>query len=300
MGASFIKLSVVASLLLLLSPAAHAAEPHAYDVPDSEVLSIHSEKTGADYAVYVSHPDAAPEKGKSFPVVYMLDADYSFAIVQSIVRHFIERNNLPPMVLVGIATPGGIKDRNLYKLARTRDFTPTFVASGGYGPEFQKGSGGAPKFADFIASELAPLIEDRYYGASDDRTIVGHSYGGLFAAYALVTRPEIFQRFIIVSPSLWYDDRLIFRLKARDAQAKAPARVFLSVGAIEQQQMSDDITALKAALDERKDASLTVDIKIFEDETHNSVFPAAVTRGLLKVFDAFPALAPPPSPQTPN
>lgn len=82
-----------------------------------------------------------------------------------------------------------------------------------------------------------------------------------------------------------------FRLEAEQAKRgeAPPAHVFLSAGAIEQRQMSDDITALKAALDARKDSSLKVDIKIFEDETHNSVLPAAVTRGLLKVFDAFPA-----------
>lgn len=272
-----------------------------YSPPHAEVIPLHSENTGADYLLYISRPDASPEAGKTYTAIYMLDPDYSFAIVQSIVRHFVERNNLPPMVIVGIATAGGVDDRGAYKRGRTRDYTPTFVASGGYGAEFQKVSGGAPKFAAFIADEVAPLIEERYGASSEDRTIIGHSYGGLFAAYMLTTKPDVFQRYVIVSPSLWYDDRLIFRLEAEQAKRGEafPAHVFLSVGAIEQQQMSDDITALKAALDARKDASLEVDIKIFEDETHNSVFPAAVTRGLLKVFDAFPALAPPPAPVEP-
>ena len=63
---------------------------------------------------------------KSYPVVYMLDADYSFAIVRNVVQHFVERDDLPPMILVAIAYPGAATNRETYKKNRTRDYTPVY------------------------------------------------------------------------------------------------------------------------------------------------------------------------------
>jgi len=198
------------------------------------------------------------------------------------------------MILVAVAYPGADHDHPLYQRSRTRDYTPTFSPDGGYGPEFQKYSGGGPKFAEFFKSELIPLIETRFPADKTDRTIIGHSYGGLFGAYVLLTKPELFSRYILVSSSLWYDDQLVLRLE--EAQAKSGARlnvhVFLAAGALETTPMSADATTLQQRLTARNDPGLKAEVLIYPDETHNSIFPGAVSRGLLKVFDAFPARAP--------
>jgi hypothetical protein len=274
-----------------------------FEVPDSQVLKLHSRVTGADYQLFIATPRDYRTTGKTYPVIYMLDADYSFALVHNVVQHFVERDNLPPMILVAVAYPGAAKDHALYRRSRTRDYTPTFVPDGGYGPEFQKYSGGGGKFAEFFASELIPFIEKRFPAAAHhDRTIIGHSYGGLFGAYALLTRPELFQRYILVSSSLWYDDQVALRLE--EAQAKSGvhlnAHVFLAAGALEDPVMAGDATTLQQRLLARHDKGLRVDSQIYESETHNSVFPGAVTRGLLKVFDAFPARSPTRAPPPRN
>jgi predicted alpha/beta superfamily hydrolase len=264
-----------------------AAHARPYTIPNTEVRDIHSKLTGADYELFIATPADYRKSGKSYPVVYLLDADYSFALVRNVVQHFVEREDLPPMILVAIAYPGAATNRETYKMNRTRDYTPVFAPDGGYGAEYQKVSGGGAKFRAFIAAELAPYIENRFPAQPGDRTLIGHSYGGLFATYVLLTEPSLFKRYIIVSPSLWYSKRIAFAMEEEAAQSgiRPDARVFFAVGALENSIMADDLTELVKKLRGRNNPLLRTDMQIYGGERHNSVFPGAVTRGLLTVFD---------------
>jgi hypothetical protein len=285
----FLKIAC-ALLLMMLTVESAAAKP--YTVPNTEVIALRSKKTGANYQLFVALPPDYRTSKKTYPVVYMLDADYSFALVRNIVQHFVEREDLPPMILVAIAYPGAASDRAVYRMNRTRDYTPAYAPDGGYGAEYQKVSGGGPKFRAFIATELIPLIERRYRADISDRTIVGHSYGGLFGTYVLFTQPGLFKRYILISPSLWYSNRIALTMEEAAAAAgmRPDARVFFAVGSQENQPainraMVDDLSELVAKLKSRNNPRLVVRYRIYEGETHNSVFPGAVTRGLLTVFD---------------
>lgn len=288
---------IAVALAWLAACAVAQAEP--YVVPNSQVLELRSKQTGADYEIFVALPSDYARSRRSYPVVYMLDADYSFALVRNVVQHFVEREDLPPMILVAIAYPGAATDREIYKKNRTRDYTPVHAPRGGYGTEYQKVSGGGPKFRSFIASELVPLI-DRRFRTSNDRTIIGHSYGGLFATYVLLTEPALFKRYVVVSPSIWYANRIALTMEqtAADSGIRPDARVFFAVGALESSVMSDDLTELYRRLRSRNNARLDMTLRMFEGERHNSVFPAAVTRGLLTVFDRQGREPPPIDPET--
>ena len=274
-----------------------AARARPFTIPNTEVERIHSKLTGADYELFIATPADYRKSGKNYPVVYMLDADYSFALVRNIVQHFVERDDLPPMILVAIANPGAATDRETYKMNRTRDYTPVYAPEGGYGAEYQKVSGGAEKFRAFIAKELIPRIERRFPTAPGDRTLIGHSYGGLFATYVLLTEPALFKCYIVVSPSLWYSKRIAFTMEEGAARGgiHPDARAFFAVGALENSIMADDLLELAKKLRGRNHPHLQLSTKIFEGERHNSVFPGAVTRGLLTVFDrpATPVPTPP-------
>jgi predicted alpha/beta superfamily hydrolase len=279
-------IAYLAALFLTHAPGIAWSRPFA--IPDTQVLPMHSTLTNADYELFVATPPDYGKSGRAYPVVYMLDADYAFALVRNVVRHFVERDDLPPMILVAIAYPGAASGREIYRMNRTRDYTPVYAPDGGYGAEYQKVSGGAEKFRAFIAKELAPYIERNYRADPADRTIIGHSYGGLFATYVLLTEPALFKRYIIVSPSLWYSNRVAFTMEEQ-AAASGPrpnARVFLSVGELENSGMPGDLTALFNKLKSRGNPRLDLTLRVFEGESHSSVFPAAVTRGLLTIFDA--------------
>ncbi len=281
--------AVLATLLAIALCLSYVTQSQAkpYAIPDTKVVRLHSKQTGARYELFIATPPGYRKTGRTYPVIYMLDADYSFALVRNIVQHFVEREDMPPVILVAIAYPGAASSRETYRMNRTRDYTPVFAPDGGYGAEYQKVSGGAPKFRAFLARELIPFIESRFPVTPDDSTLIGHSYGGLFATYILLTEPSLFQRYIAVSPSLWYANRTALTMEEAAARSgiRPRARVFYAVGANENQIMEDDLAELVKNLRSRGIPGLQVTMRVYEGETHNSVFPGAVTRGLLTVFD---------------
>ncbi|MGH7595092.1 MAG: alpha/beta hydrolase [bacterium] len=262
------------------------ATPPKVTLENTELKLLHSKKINLGYKLYISLPIGYKESPKAYPVIYLLDADYSFAIAKNIADHLSERNHLAELILVGIAYDGPAE----YRLNRTRDYTPTRSMIGGYGPEYQKFSGGGEKFKAFIRDELLPFIEANYR-TTGERTLVGHSYGGLFGCWVAFTTPELFSNYILVSPSLWYDNWLMFRLEENFAFSRKdkelPAKVFLSVGSSEinsQWNMVEDLEKFYRQVAARDYSRLAIQMMIFDGETHNSVFPAALTRGLRFIY----------------
>lgn len=256
-------------------------------LPNTEQRTFESSSNGIDYKLYVALPAGYDTSQVSYPVVYLLDADYSFAISRNIVEHLADRGDLPHAISVGIAYAGPRR----YRLNRTRDYTPTRVATGGYGPQYQAASGGGPPFRRFIREELIPFIEGEYR-ASDTRVLVGHSYGGLFGAWMLLNERDLFDGYVIVSPSLWYDDKYLFDLERRHAELgkDLPARVYLTVGSRERNGAHDmvgDLSRFAQSLEERGYPGLRLRWDIGEDETHNSIFPGALSDGLRFVLGGY-------------
>jgi uncharacterized protein len=131
-----------------------------------------------------------------YPVIYLLDgsANEDFIHIVGLVQfnNFEWINQIPKSIVVGIAS-----------VDRERDFTfPT--TSKEQKIRFPT-SGHSDKFISFIEKELQPFIELKYR-ANNDKTIIGQSLGGLFAAEVLLKRPALFDKYIIVSPSLWWDN----------------------------------------------------------------------------------------------
>ncbi|TAE90567.1 MAG: alpha/beta hydrolase, partial [Bacteroidetes bacterium] len=131
-----------------------------------------------------------------YPVIYLLDgsADEDFIHIVGLVQFnsFEWINQVPKSIVVGIAT-----------VDRRRDFTfPTTVQA-------QKKNfpttGHSDKFISFIEKDLQPYIETKYR-TNVDKTIIGQSLGGLLATEVLLKKPTLFNKYIIVSPSLWWDN----------------------------------------------------------------------------------------------
>ena len=272
-----------------VSPARPAPQPLTVD--RAEVHALTSKINGVAYELRVSVPHGYGEPGRRFPVVYALDAHYSFLIARNITDHLAERDHLPEVVVVGIGYQGQEEGRSpSYRRNRTRDYTPTFVAEGGYGPEIQEHSGGGPEFLRAVETEIIPFIDGRYRTVPDERTLVGHSYGGLFSAWTLLTRPGLFSGHVAVSPSLWYDDRLVLRLEEAYAgeHDALPARLYLCVGSREggpSRQMVGDLRELATRLESRRYRGLALASRVMDDETHNSIFPGCLSNGLRFVLE---------------
>ncbi|HUP49702.1 MAG TPA: alpha/beta hydrolase-fold protein [Thermoanaerobaculia bacterium] len=270
-----------AGLLFASVLAAHdlaAQPPEGVTLPGTELRRITSEHNGVDYKIYVALPNGYAAGERRYGVVYTLDADYSFAIARNVIEHLSDRNHLEPLIVVSIAYEAPSR----YRLDRTRDYTPTHTLEGGYGPEMQKHSGGGPKFRDFLIEELVPFIDRTYRTDSGKRALAGHSYGGLFTTWVMLTTGSTsFNRFIIVSPSLWYDDGMIFEVMKN---AQPAGRVYLAAGALENPVMAAGVRRLAGELRKPARAGLAIRHEILEGETHNSIFPAAFSRGLRWAF----------------
>ena len=131
-----------------------------------------------------------------YPVIYLLDgsANEDFIHIVGIVQFnsFEWIGQVPESIVVGIAS-----------VDRKRDFTfPTTI------PEEKKSfptSGYSDKFISFLEKELQPFIQTNYK-ANSSKTIIGQSLGGLLTTEILIKKPGLFNKYIIVSPSLWWDN----------------------------------------------------------------------------------------------
>ena len=285
--------SVGLLLLGLLAGCAALGPWDRYELGDTHVISFQTRDPVRPYKLYVSLPRNYDRRASErFPVIVLLDADYSFAITRNLVRHFTDRGQGRESIIVGIAYPGADDDMDIYHRTRTRDYTPSFSLENGYGPEIQKLSGGAPVFLKLLADEFLPEIDRRYRTEPGERMLVGNSFGGVFSVYALLTRPDIFRRYLIVSPSLWYDNKMIFGVAQRYIanHRELPAKVFWCVGSEENtpppegSAMVDDLKSFVALLNAGNLAGYDASLTVFEGETHNSVFPAAASRGLRVLY----------------
>jgi predicted alpha/beta superfamily hydrolase len=219
----------------------------------------------------------------------MLDADYAFAVAVNIVDLLARRSEQAPhAILVAIAYPKQYPSEERYRLNRTRDYTPWPMA--GAAPGAQGGSGQAARFLRVLERDVFPYVEARYPADGADRTLVGHSYGGLFAAWVLQKRPELFRRYLIVSPSLWYNDEALLKHEERGGFAPLARRtlVYMAIGSDEnptgQPQMVDELNRFAKLLQFRRDSRLVVQHRVFSDETHASIFPVAFSTGVRHLF----------------
>lgn len=259
------------------------------------------------FKISVSRAAHVPE-GASIPVLYVLDADIGFALAAEVARLRGTMGMLPTAMVVGIGYGVGFAE---FAKLRTADLTPPLSdagreALGGMTSFIGDQDGGADAFLAFLADTLAPEIGRRYPEVSaDDRILFGHSLGGLFTAYALLTRPEAFRTFLINSPSLWWDGFAINgHLPAfadKVAALASKPRVLIGVGGQEQDVPTKVPPSLQMSLEEVQAtvaasrmvdsvpefaAALTgaglVDVEhvIYDKEDHGSVIPAAMMRGL--------------------
>ncbi len=228
---------------------------------------------GYDINIYL--PPDYENSDKSYPVVYILDADYNFGMVCYGTRHLTINKDIPDVILVGI---GKISSR------RVRDYTPTKTS--------MSGSGGANQFIEFLRQELIPFISSTYR-VNDDRTIVGHSLGGLFAYYCLFNSPDLFKSYLAVSPSLWYDDELVFKLEELSFVSNKilPSRIYSAVGELETRtngmyhEMVQEHTRLTKQLQGRSYPKLMFKAETLSDENHHSIFPRAFMNGMRFLFE---------------
>ena len=288
------------SLLIILcclassALAAPASAPASYVLENTEVRDVRAQALKRDYQLYVALPDSYRQGNKRYPVLFVVDANYSFAIVRNIAQRLNKHAGMEEVVVVGLSYANG--DGGVY--SRRRDYTPTTPRKHDYRsdmPGRQPAFGEAKAYGQFISGEVFPFIASNYRVNMQRKVFIGHSYGSLLGLQFLLTEPRTFEHYILGSPSLWYDAGVMFdREQAYAASHKdLPASVFFGIGGLEklapgkkrsrleeEADMLADLREFDGKLKSHKYPGLKTRLRVFEDEDHASVFPFTLTHGL--------------------
>ncbi|MBI3125931.1 MAG: alpha/beta hydrolase [Ignavibacteriales bacterium] len=248
----------------------------------TEVHKITSVTNGNLYPIYVALPGSYNYTKDNYPVVFMLDAYSSFGTMTQMVRLLAYNKELPNLIIVGISSEGGSKEFNYNRM---RDYTPTELKS-----EKEKlaipVSGGGEKFLGFIKDELIPFAESKYRIKKDDKTFVGHSLGGLFVFYTLFKEPNLFNKYVMISPALMFDDEFVLKQEKAFAEKniKLTASVYTTVGSLEDSSFTEPWNRLISSIKEHNYEGLELTTEIAKNETHYTIIPYIATHGLKSVF----------------
>lgn len=238
---------------------------------------VHSAELSEDRTLNIYLPEAySPDSAAVYPVIYLLDgsADEDFIHIVGLVQfaNFPWVDILPPSIVVGIAN-----------VDRRRDFTfPTTVEAD---KKANPTSGKSEPFMRFIEKELKPYIE-RNFKTSGHNTLIGQSLGGLLATEMLYKKPGLFDDYIIISPSLWWDNESLLALRPAVAEAgfQQRTRVYVGVGK-EGAIMENDARRLSETLNGLNKSTLSTDFRYFVEENHANILHEAVYRAFLAFND---------------
>jgi len=215
MKPSFLLVFLLSAGLSYAQPSTENSKPFILGVIDELPSTILAEKRVLN--IYLPEGYARNDTAR-YPVVYLLDgsADEDFIHITGLYQfnNFSWINRVPKSIIVGIAN-----------VDRERDFSyPVSIAED---KKNYPNAGGSEKFIAFLEKELQPHIAKKYR-TGRSRTIIGQSLGGLLATEILLKKPALFDQYIIISPSLWWDNGSLLKLKP--APVDAGTGVYIGVG----------------------------------------------------------------------
>lgn len=244
---------------------------------------IQSKELGEKRTLNIYLPEGYNEADTiSYPVIYLLDgsADEDFIHIVGLVQfnNFEWVNRVPKSIVIGIAT-----------VDRRRDFTfPTTIEED---KKAYPSVGHSDKFISFIEKELQPYI-DKNYKTSSSKTIIGQSLGGLLETEILLKKPQLFNRYIIVSPSLWWDNGSLLNQDSEilNADYNANTLVYIAVGkegltpTSIPRVMEVDANLLAEKLRMAKNKNVKVLFDYLPDEDHATILHQAVANAFKNLY----------------
>ena len=236
---------------------------------------IQSKELGENRILNIYLPEGYnPKDAEKYPVIYLLDgsANEDFIHISGLVQFnsFEWINQVPKSIVVGIAT-----------VDRKRDFT--FATTLEKDKKRYPTTGHSDKFIAFIEKELQPFI-DKKYKTTDSKMIIGQSLGGLLSSEILLKKPSLFNKYVIVSPSIWWDNGSILNIDSQILQEnfKQPTEIYIAVGkeGLTPTEIPRVMEVDANLLAEKIQASKSKNIKVFFDyfpnENHGTILHLAV------------------------
>ena len=276
---------------------------HPTTILASETRVLKSEHTGREYCLKISLPYAYEKPWVSgptyqhypaqWPVVYLLDANWFFGMVTDMTRNMAFCGGTTDAIVVGIGYPEADDPQETFLNGMARRANDLLPAQDEVAEKNSRNFTGRPastgdgmRFHQFIRNEVIPMIERDFRADPARRILVGHSFSGLFGAFALLHEPELFDAYILASPSIGAADRFVF--KQEEAYAREhkvlKARVHLSAAEFDEDAdtpMVGDMFHFAALLASRNYEGLTLTKQLFANMNHCEVVAPAFHAGLL-------------------
>jgi predicted alpha/beta superfamily hydrolase len=263
-----------------------------YSSSGTEVLTIQSTVLGESRQIYIHTPvPDAPGPDARYPVLYLMDAESHFDMLRQYTDYLSRWDVavMPKIMVVGIVNT-----------KRTRDLTPTESIIDYFGKpdtavvSWMKPSGGNAQFLRFIQQELMPYVNNHYKTAPFS-IFAGHSFGGLAAINCLFTHPDMFNAYIAVSPSFWWDDGYV--LKLADKQLKnlpvLNKQIFYSdasEGTRDTSSYHTNVLKFDSLLQNKKLKGLACRYKYYPEESHMTAPLVAYYDALRFIFEGWKPL----------
>ena len=240
-----------------------------------QIIELQSKVLSEKRTLNVYLPEGySPKDSIKYPVIYLLDgsADEDFIHIVGLVQYnsFEWINQVPKSIVIGIAT-----------VDRRRDFTfPTTIQSD---RKTYPTTGHSDKFISFIESELQPFIEGKFK-TTQSKTIIGQSLGGLLEAEILLKKPTLFTKYIIVSPSLWWDNGSLLEENSDilNENFKQQTEIYIGVGKEGltptkiPRVMEVDANLLADKIKSTKSKSINLSFDYLPQENHATIMHQAV------------------------
>jgi predicted alpha/beta superfamily hydrolase len=253
-----------------------------------------SSKEGKEYILNVTlPPNFNPEK--KYQSLYYLDGYWLTQTVNGTFTILNLTKQIEDVVLIGISLEGSVKDWNIQ---RSLDYTPSvysskmmgFTLTSGIGKEGvnldESSSGQAANFLTFLEDDVFRFVKKKYPNINLDRTLLGHSLGGLFTVYMLQQKPQLFSNYIIISPSLWWNKQELNHIELFKKLNKVTKKkkLYFAYGDSESGLITKSNQALDLLLQDIKTDVLEYKFKNYLDADHHSVLPQAIYDGLVYIY----------------
>jgi hypothetical protein len=265
----------VGILMLFTACASTAGTPREEGLPliIARSYTIESRELKETRRLNVYLPPGYTEGQARLPVLYLLDggAREDFLHIAGLAQLASLNHAMREMIVVGIEGTD-----------RKRDFT--FPSKDPNDQKELPTSGGAAAFRAFLARELKPWVEARYR-TTGESALMGESLAGLFIVETFLREPELFERYIAVSPSLWWDNQSLAKeaaalLRTHPASSRS---LYLTLGD-EGGGMQEGVDTLVGALKAQAPVGLRWHFDPMPDEQHHTIYHPAAWRALRLLF----------------
>ncbi len=213
------RLLAASSAVMMLFLLSSCKKDEVFNSGVTKEFSLQSSANGATYDIKVGLPANYNPSNEKYATIYVLDGKEIFGFVANRCREISDQYALKNVLVVSIG----------YGKNRSIDYTPTKMSSV---------TGGGPHFLTFIETQLIPKMEQDYHAdtARDSRVILGHSYGGLFGSYAFSVHNKVFGNYILLSPSLWFDNYVALQMENENREKNKYRKqlVFMGIGELEE------------------------------------------------------------------